>query len=120
MLHARRATHTRDSVGLFRWGYVEKNTRGCAVPVADSPKAIGAGFAETGCFFARTRSSWSILRCSCGMGRLGCVIQKLFHNPQGLPSCLISNARFGHGNLSVKAFYEKAIKVKADVAAYLN
>ena len=103
MLYRDGATHTRDSVGLFRRGYVEKNTRGCAVPVADCPKAIGAGFAETGCFFARTRSNWSILRCSCEMGRLGCVIQKLFHNPQGLPSCLISKARFSDGNLSVKA-----------------
>jgi hypothetical protein len=79
------------------------------VPVADSPKAIGAGFAETGCFFARTRRSWSILRCSCGLGRLGCVIEKLFHNPQGLPSCLISNARFGHGNLSVKRLRQPRI-----------
>jgi len=90
MIYRDDATHTRDSMGLFRRGYVEKNTRGCAVLVADCPKAIGAGFAETGCFFARTRSSCSILRCSCEMGRLGCVIQKLFHNPQGLPSCLIS------------------------------
>ena len=96
MLYRDDATHTRDSVGLFRCGgYVEKNTRGCAVPVvADCPKAIGSGFAETGSFFARTRSSWSILRCACETGRLGCVIQKLFHNPQGWPSCLISKARF--------------------------
>jgi hypothetical protein len=34
------------------------------------------------------------LRCACETGRLGCVIQKLFHNPQGWPSCLISKARF--------------------------
>jgi len=88
---------------LFRRGYVEKNTHGCAVPVADCPKAIGAGFAETGRFFARTRSSWSILRCSCEMGRIGWVIQVLFHNPQGLPSCLICNARFGRENLSANA-----------------
>jgi hypothetical protein len=95
MLYRDDATHTRDSVGVFRCGYVEKNTRGCAVPVvADCPKAIGSGFAETGSVFARTRSSWSILRCACETGRLGCVIQKLFHNPQGWPSCLISKARF--------------------------
>ena len=58
-------------------GYVEKKTRGLAVPVADCPQAIGAGFAETGCFFASAMSSLSILRCSCEMGRVDCVIQKV-------------------------------------------
>ena len=56
------------------------------MPVADCPKAIGAAFAETGCFFANAMSSRSILRCSCGMGRLGCVIRGFFHGPQGLHS----------------------------------
>jgi hypothetical protein len=41
--------------------YVEKKTRGWTVPVAECPKAIGAGFAETGCFFAKAMSSRSIL-----------------------------------------------------------
>jgi hypothetical protein len=73
-------------VGAFQRGYVEKNTWGCAVPVADCPKAIGAGFAETGRFFANAMSSRSILRCSCGMGKIGWVTYRFFHSPQGLDS----------------------------------
>ena len=75
-------------------GYVEKNNRGWAVPVAVCPYAIGAGFAETGCFLASWMSSCSILRCSCGMGRLGCVMSGFFHSLAGLHSWPISNDRF--------------------------
>jgi hypothetical protein len=64
-------------------GYVEKKTRGCAVPVAESPQATGADFAETGFFFANAMSKRSILRCSCRMGRLGWVMKKFCHSPQG-------------------------------------
>jgi len=57
--------------------YVEKNTRGFSVPVADFPKEIGAGLAEMGFFFARTVSSCSILRCSCETGRFGRIMTSI-------------------------------------------
>jgi len=47
------------------------------VPVAECPKAIGAGFADTGRFFANAMSNRSTLRCSWGMERLGCVIRQV-------------------------------------------
>jgi len=60
------------------------------VPVADLPSAIGAGLAEIGFFFARTRSNCSILRCSCGMGRLVGVMKTLSHGSCGVEQCLAS------------------------------
>ncbi len=60
--------------------YVEKKIRGCAVPVAESPWAMGAGFAETGFFFDNAMSNRSILRCSCEMGRLGWVMRTFYHS----------------------------------------
>jgi len=71
--------------------YVEKKTLGWTVPVAECPKAIGAGFAETGCFFAKAMSSRSILRCSCGMRTPGWVMQRFFHSPQEPAQWRISN-----------------------------
>src|SRR5579872_1310563 len=90
-------------VGAFQRGYVEKNTRGCLVPVADCPKASGAGFAETGRLFANAMSSCSILRCSCGMGRLGCIMRTVCHSTDDLHSWRISNGRLAHSDLSVMA-----------------
>ena len=47
--------------------------------MAAFPNTIGAGLAETGCIFESLRSSISTLRCSCGWGRLFCVMQLLSH-----------------------------------------
>lgn len=47
-------------------GYVEKNNRACAVPVAACPE-LGTDFAGTGFFFANAMSRRSIFRCSCGI-----------------------------------------------------
>ena len=41
---------------------------------------MGAGFAETGFFFASAMSKRSILRCSCEMGRLGWVMEIFCHS----------------------------------------
>jgi hypothetical protein len=47
--------------------------------MAAFPNTIGAGLAETDCIFESLRSSTSTLRCSCGWGRLFCVMQLLSH-----------------------------------------
>lgn len=90
---------TRDqlllSSGVFRLlsvsRYVEKNTRGCSVPVTDLPSAIGAGLAETGCFFASAISNCSTLRCSCKTEGLARIMGIFFHSPCALHSWRISN-----------------------------
>jgi len=62
--------------------YVEKKT--CesaenASRIAASPRTMGAGFAEIGCTFESLRSRASTLRCSCGWGRLVCVMMPFSH-----------------------------------------
>src|SRR5579859_6950726 len=79
------------AVLILMFGYVEKKTRGFAVPVANCPWVIGAGFAEMGCFLASAISSRSILRCSCGMGRLGCIMRTVCHSTDESHSWRISN-----------------------------
>jgi len=62
--------------------YVEKKTCEFAAKparIADSPFTIGAGLAEIGCTFESLNSSASILRCSCGWGRLVCVMMRFSH-----------------------------------------
>jgi hypothetical protein len=62
--------------------YVEKKTCEFAVQAARSagfPSTIGAGFAEIGFIFESFTSSSSILRCSCGWGRLVRVMMQFSH-----------------------------------------
>lgn len=62
--------------------YVEKKTCEFAVQadrIAGFPVTIGAGFAEIGFIFESFTSSFSILRCSCGWGRLVRIITQFSH-----------------------------------------
>jgi len=61
--------------------YVEKNTREFAVQarIAAFAGTIGASLAEIGFTFESFTSSASTLRCSCGWGRLVCVMTVLSH-----------------------------------------
>jgi len=45
----------------------------------DRPNTIGAGFAEIGFTLESFTSSASTLRCSCGWGRLACVMLLFSH-----------------------------------------
>ena len=61
---------------------VEKKTCEFAVQaarIAGIPWTIGAGFAETGFTFESFTSSSSTLRCSCGWGRLVCLMIQFSH-----------------------------------------
>jgi len=65
--------------------YVEKKICGRAVRPARSAGnlwTIGAGLAETGFILESLMRSCSILRCSCGWGRLGDVMVLLSHEPE--------------------------------------
>jgi hypothetical protein len=65
--------------------YVEKKTcefAGQPCRIADIPWTMGAGLAEIGFALESFTSSASILRCSCGWGRLIRVIGQLFHGPE--------------------------------------
>src|SRR5579864_1682387 len=62
--------------------YVEKKTcefAGQACRIADIPWTMGAGLAEIGFALESFTSSASILRSSCGWGRIIRVIRQLFH-----------------------------------------
>ena len=48
--------------------------------IVDIPWAIGAGFAEMGFTLESFTISCAILRCSCGWGRLVCVMTQLSHS----------------------------------------
>ena len=50
-----------------------------AARIADIPRTIGAGLAEIGFTFESFTSSASTLRCSCGWGRLVCVMMQFSH-----------------------------------------
>ena len=50
-----------------------------AARIAGFPSTIGAGFAEIGFIFESFTSSSSTLRCSCGGGRLACVMMQFSH-----------------------------------------
>jgi hypothetical protein len=64
------------------YSYVEKKTCEFAVQaarIADIPWTIGAGLAEIGFTLESFTSSSSTLRCSCGWGRLVCVMVQFSH-----------------------------------------
>lgn len=66
-----------------RFSYVEKKSLACAVlpaRTADIPRTIGAGLAEMGFTLESFTSSFSILRYSCGWGRLVCVMARFSHS----------------------------------------
>ncbi len=51
-----------------------------AARIADIPWTIGAGLAEIGFTCESFKSSSSTLRCSCGWGRLVCVMMQFSHS----------------------------------------
>ena len=52
-----------------------------AARIADIPWTIGAGLAEIGFTFESFTSRASTLRCSCGWGRLVCIMMQFSHAP---------------------------------------
>ena len=93
-----------STYSLRRVRYVEKNTREFAVQarIAAFVGTIGASLTEIGFTFDSFTSSASTLRCSCGWGRLVCVMMVLSHvaAEENIPVSNVSWVRAANKTLS--------------------